>query len=231
MKKFKRYTSATKMADLITEHYNILLLMLRFEIPLGVGEKSVREVCIEHDVDEHTFLFIVNYLLHKGEVDTEHLHHDLSLSLIIRYLRNSHNYFLDYRLPTLKVNLLSAIEGCPQDVTYVIRRYYDEYVDEVHKHMQYENKYVFPYVEKLLSGSKDPKYSIEIFRKRHDSVELKMIELKNILIKYYPGQSGYQINSVLHDFFTCEEELKDHNDVEDYIFTPAIEALERELSA
>lgn len=229
MHKLKTYTPTSKMCDLISEHYNMLLLIFRFEIPLGVGEKTIREVCEESNVDEKTFLTIVNFLLYRQVVGEHDLHKKLSIPLIIKYLQNSHNYFLDYRLPTIKVNLLDAIEGCPQDVMYVIRRFYDEYVEEVNKHMQYENKLVFPYVEKLIEGVKDPKYSIEIFRKKHDQVELKMMELKNILIKYYPAKSGYKLNRVLHDFFSCEEELKDHNDVEDYIFTPAILALEKEL--
>lgn len=229
MQKIKTYTPSTKMCDLISENYNMLLLIFRFEIPLGVGEKTIREICEENDVDEKTFLFIVNFLLYREGKDASDLHKSLSMPLIIRYLQNSHNYFLDYRLPTIRLNLFSAIEGCPPDVTYAIRKFYDEYVEEVNKHMQYENKYVFPYVEKLLEGEKDSKYSIEIFRKRHDQVELKMMELKNILIKYYPAQSGYKLNTVLHDIFSCEEELKDHNDVEDHIFTPAIIELEKEF--
>lgn len=218
------------MADLLTEHYNMLLLINRFDIPLGMGEKSIREVCAAHNIDEKTFLFIVNFLLYRDGMGSKKLHEKLSLSLLMRYLRNSHSYFLEYRLPTIKVNLLAAIEGCPQDVHYAIRRFFDEYVDEVHKHMQYENRYVFPYVEKLLEGEKDPKYSIDIFRRRHDSVEFKMMELKNILIKYYPAQSGYRLNNVLHDFFSCEEELKDHNEIEDHIFTPAIVELEQSIA-
>lgn len=69
-------------------------------------------------------------------------------------------------------------------------------------------------------------YSIAIFRKRHDQVEAKLTELKNILIKYYPASSSNELNSVLFDIFTCEQDLASHNYIEDYLFIPVIQTLE-----
>ena len=58
-----------------------------------------------------------------------------------------------------------------------------------------------------LKGIKDPKYNITIFRKHHDQIEMKIIELKNILIKYYPGPGSNLLNSVLFDIFATEQDL------------------------
>jgi len=69
-------------------------------------------------------------------------------------------------------------------------------------------------------------YNIAIFRKRHDQVEAKLTELKNILIKYYPASSSNELNSVLFDIFTCEQDLASHNYIEDYLFIPVIQTLE-----
>lgn len=69
-------------------------------------------------------------------------------------------------------------------------------------------------------------YNIAIFRKRHDQVEAKLTELKNILIKYYPASSSNELNSVLFDIFTCEQDLASHNYIEDYLFIPVIQKLE-----
>ena len=69
-------------------------------------------------------------------------------------------------------------------------------------------------------------YSIAIFRKRHDQVEAKLSELKYILIKYYPAGSSNELNSVLFDIFTCEQDLASHNYIEDYLFIPVIQKLE-----
>lgn len=91
--------------------------------------------------------------------------------------------------------------------------------------MTYEEQSVFPYVESLLSGEKNAAYSIDIFRRQHDQVEAKLRELKNIIIKYYPSGGTNELNGVLFDIFTCEQELASHNAVEDEIFIPAVERL------
>ena len=50
--------------------------------------------------------------------------------------------------------------------------------------------------------------------------------VKNILIKYYPASSSNELNSVLFDIFTCEQDLASHNYIEDYLFIPVIQTLE-----
>ena len=97
--------------------------------------------------------------------------------------------------------------------------------------MLYEEQVVYPYVTTLLKKDTLPKgYSIEVFSKQHDQVEAKLGELKNILIKYYPAESSNELNSVLFDIFTCEEDLASHNYIEDALFIPAIKKLEQERS-
>ena len=130
---------------------------------------------------------------------------EVSVRSLTDYLHNSHGYFLDFRLPHIRRKLTDAIADCPKDVAFVITKFFDEYAAEVHKHMSYEEKTVFPYVRGLLKGIKDPKYNITIFRKHHDQIEMKIIELKNILIKYYPGPGSNLLNSVLFDIFATEQ--------------------------
>ena len=96
--------------------------------------------------------------------------------------------------------------------------------------MSYEDRIVFPYARKLMAGQPDPHYNIGIFIKRHDQIELKITELKNLLIKYYTAPTSYEITSVLHDIFSVEVDLSGHNYIEDSIFTPLIEYLEKKLS-
>ena len=69
---------------------------------------------------------------------------------------------------------------------------------------------------------------MEIFRRHHDQVDAKLGELKNIIIKYYPSGSTNELNGVLFDIFTCEQELASHNAVEDEILVPAVERLAAE---
>lgn len=227
MYKNGQYRETDKMSDLICENYPMVLVMSRFGIALGFGEKNIGEVCRQNGVDPGTFLAVVNFLTQEEVAPMENIDYALSVEALITYLHNAHAYFLDFRLPHIRRKLTEAIAGCPEDVAFVITRFFDDYVREVNKHMSYEEKMVFPYVRELLKGVKDPKYNITIFRKHHDQIEMKIIELKNILIKYYPGAGSNLLNSVLFDIFATERDLSSHNRVEDYLFVPAILALEK----
>ena len=129
-------------------------------------------------------------------------------------------------LAAIRRKLIEAID-CSSDVALVVIRFFDAYVAEVQKHMAYEEGRVFPYVQALLTGTRPDDYSIDVFSRHHDQVESKLSELKRILIRYYPAQGTNELNSVLFDLFTCEQNLASHNAVEDRLLTPAIRRLEQ----
>ena len=92
--------------------------------------------------------------------------------------------------------------------------------------MEYENRKVFRYVEALLNGEKDPRYSIDMFAEKHNNMDKKLKELKDIIIRYYPEQGNDLLTSVLFDIINCEQDLSQHCEVEDYIFVPAVRKIE-----
>lgn len=219
------------MSDLICDNYSLLQVMSRFNLPLGFGDYSVEEVCKSNQVDAKTFLSVVNFI-NKGYSRSSFNLEDISIISLMNYLKKAHHYFLDFQLPNIRRKLLEAIDcSMDNDVTFLILRFFDGYVQEVRKHMNYEDAYVFTYVENLLQGQKDENYCIDMFVRNHDHIDEKLTELKNSIIKYYPAtQNAYVMNSVLFDIFNCEKDLASHNKVEDYIFVPAVLKLEQEVT-
>ena len=230
MSKRHTYIPTDKMSDIICDNYSLLQVMSRFGLPLGFGDYSVEEVCQTHQVDCATFLAVANFIS-KGHARPLVSLEGISIKSLITYLKNAHHYFLDFQLPTIRRKLLEAID-CSMDneVTFLILKFFDVYVQEVRKHMSYEDMNVFTYVENLLNGEKDKDYNIGMFIRHHDHIDDKLTELKNIIIKYYPDtKKAYLMNAVLFDIFNCEKDLASHNQVEDYLFVPAVLQLEREV--
>jgi len=228
MHQLERYKEHSKMIDLVDENYRILLIMSRFGISLGFGDKNIGEVCRDNNVDTATFLAIANLLLDENK-NVDYSESNLSVAALITYLHSSHEYFLDFRFPSIRKDLLEVL-GNPNDkLAKAIIRYFDEYVDEVRKHMNYEEKNVFPYVRSLLNGETPKDYSIDTFRTQHDKVEARLYEFKNIFIKYYTTEGTNMINSVLFDIFNCEQDLASHNEIEDRLFVPTVTKLEEEI--
>lgn len=224
----KIYKPTDKMSDLICENYALLQVLSRFGVSLGFGDKSVQEVCSMNGVDCTTFLAVVNFLTEENNRMQDHVT-GLSVPALMDYLQRAHSYFLDFQLPTIRRKLIKAIDLSSQnEVSFLILQFFDDYVGEVRKHMEYENKKVFTYVRGLLNGERSAQYNIGVFARHHDQVNAKLTELKNIIIKYYPANGDNQLlNATLFDIFSCEEDLASHNRVEDYLFVPAIMELEK----
>lgn len=224
-----KFNSSDKMSDLISNDYRLLLVMSRFGISLGFGEKTVKQVCSESAVDCPTFLAVANFMLEENDRMEDNVA-NLSAVALIDYLKRSHSYFLDFCLPMIRRKLMEAIDcSAKNEVAFLILRFFDEYVGEVRRHMEYENQQVFPYVDILLGDEYEPDYNIGVFSRRHDQVEMKLTELKNIILRYYPEHgNNHLLHSVLFDIFACEEDLAFHNKVEDFLFVPVVRQLEKE---
>lgn len=224
-----KFVETDSMSLLVNRHYHVLLLMSRFGIKLGFGDKTIKEVCEDNSVDTNTFMAVVNMLIEGGKESKCSCDKDkLSITTLLDYLHNSHNYFLGFKLPAIRAKLVEIVGGEDQ-LSRAIISYFDEYVAEVNRHMKYEEQVVFPYVNDLINGGVSDEYSIEVFQKQHDMIEERLSEFKNIMIKYYSAESTNEINNVLFDIFNCEYDLALHNAVEDYLFVPAIEAIEEKM--
>lgn len=220
-----KYSPTDKLRNLVRDNSSLLMVMSRFGISSGFGEKTVEEVCGMHGVDVATFLSVANLISGK-EMDYK----SLSLSSLIGYLRRAHSYFLDYNLPTIRRRLIEALDcSGSDDVAFLILKFYDEYVTEVRKHMEYENTVVFAYVDELLQNRLDSSFSIDVFGGKHNHIDIKLKELKDIVISYYPNKCNDMLNSVLFDIINCEQDLASHCNVEDMLFVPAVAELERRV--
>lgn len=221
------------MCDLICEQPALLQMMSRFEIPLGVEDKSVEEVCRCHGVDPDTFLAVANFIKFGPDAAND-FYEKVSVETLVNYLKKAHEYFLDFQLPSIRRKFLEAIV-CSNvrevnKVVGLIVKFYDDYTNEVRTHMEHENRQIFTYVDELLKGSKRPGFEIEDFARSHESINNKLQELKNIIIKYYkPDTASDLLNSMMYDIFVCEFDLRRHCEVENSLFVPAVKLLEKRV--
>lgn len=230
MEEQHKYRATDKMSDLICDNYSLLMVMSRFGLSLGFGDKSVKDVCEAQGVDTSTFLAVANFI-NEGQCSYTESENGFSVTALMDYLKRAHAYFLDFELPGIRRNLMDSIDVSDKEgVAYLILKFFDEYAQEVRRHMEYENKAVFTYVEELLKGKLSDVYDIATFASKHNQIETKLTELKNIIIKYYPEkENNNRLNSVLFDIFNCENDLASHCQVEDYMFVPAVAQIERRL--
>ena len=226
MKNLKMYEPQDKMITLIKDNYTVLQALGSFGISLGFGDKTVAETCELNDVDCYTFLAVVNFTINdftNFEDDEQ-----ISVPTLLHYLKASHAYYLDFQLPFIRRELEESIDASDR-IGHLMLKLYDEYAQEIRRHMKYEEKTLFPYVQSLIDGTATADYNIEMFSKHHEATDKKLRELKLMIIKYLPSDPhrNNQLTATLYDIYNNEEWLHQHAEVEDHIFTPAIRRLER----
>ena len=221
------YEADDKMISIIADNYDTLQSLGRFGINLGFGDKTVREVCEHQQVDTYTFLAVVNFTINGSREFDQEL---LSIPTLLHYLKASHDYYLNFQLPFIRKQLVDALD-VNDSLAKLIIKLYDEYAQAIHLHMEYEEQTVFPYVDHLLNIQVDENYDIGTFSKNHSKIDVKLRELKNIILKYLPSDMRHnnQLTATLYNLYINEEWLLNHAMVEDFLFIPAISYLERKF--
>ena len=204
------YKASDKICDLMSHEEDAIQIISRFGLEMGVGDQTIEQMCASHGVHTPTFLAVVNYKVFKQKA----LPADIDVPTLQRYLRNAHNYFLNFRLPRLRRALIEALipAGTSSQIPELILRCYDEFVEEIRIHIEHENAGLFEEHE-------------------HDDERItsKLTEIKNLIIKYYPtkptseeGNVTYTLISVMSDLWHTEHDFADHCAIEDDIFWPML---------
>lgn len=218
------YTSSDKLRTLIADNSLMLMSISRFALPLKLANHTIEEVCNGCGVHTPTFLCVANMTCGKPyDPDT------VDLSCLTTYLKRAHSYFLDFFLPSIRRKFLSAVDFSQSpEVAPTILRFFDEYVAEVKRHMDYENDTLFEYIDCLTAGRPvESDYTISVFAAHHDAIADKLNRLKDVLIRYCPEGNHNIVNSVLFDIMNCEADLISHCEVENRILVPAVERAEQ----
>lgn len=220
------FKSTDKLSFVIQNDYRLLQVMGRFGITIGFGEKTINEVCRQCNVDVNAFLAVMNYVKNRTHPSIGSISTKEGVASLLKYLKNSHRYFLDYQFPSMRRSLIDSIE-MQNEIAFLVLKYYDVYVEEVRLHMANEDDTTFSWVEQILNDDCTLSQSGQLLSKHHDSIERKLGELKKLFLQYYPQKdNNNELNSVIIELYRTEEELQSHCLIEDNLFTPAVRRLE-----
>ncbi|MBR5069133.1 MAG: helix-turn-helix transcriptional regulator [Bacteroidales bacterium] len=231
-----KYKANDSLAELISNDFKLLQVLSRFGIALGFGDKLVEQVCKENNVDTETFVAVCNFIS-QGIKPSFDEFTSLNAGSLLTYLRNSHNFFLDFMLPSIRREFVDSVDcSTRNEIGFLILKFFDDYVAEIAKHQTYESDHLFTYVEGLLQGKRKADTSLANFENDrihtdHDKlIAQKMSDLKNIIIRYCPNSAHKeQLNDALLHLFEFETDLSSHTQLEDTIFIPVVSLLESQV--
>lgn len=227
-KKKTLFSKETKLAELIAADRRLLQLLPRFGIGLGFGDRNVDQVCEMNHVNADLFLLICEiYSKNSFRPKAEELK-QIDMSDLLHYLKASHKYYLNERFPHIEEHLQHIIEACGQKYGPMLSHFYDEYKQEVMRHIQYyEEEVVFPYIEALLKGQRTDTYDINEFEHNHTNIQDTLDDMMNILLKYLPDDIlPKERIEISLDIMELSDDLNRHSLIEDCVLIPYVENLE-----
>ena len=230
-------TGDLRMADIIHINQRLLLVIERFGISLGFGDKSIAEVCVKHQLNTSFVLLVLN-VFNDHTYSVKNLLAKEYLPELVFYLKNGHKYFLLDKLPYISDLIDKFIEKTENPDTRLLRTFFREYMNEVVEHMNLEERTVFPYILALfgkLEGQEVNdellRYQIDNFIDNHSNIEEKLDDLKQLLIKHFPPtKDRFYRNQILLELFDLEYDLNDHNGLEERVLAPIVRTLEKEAA-
>jgi regulator of cell morphogenesis and NO signaling len=166
------------------------------------------------------------------EVDpTEKQIADCPIEQLVGYLQESHRCYRETALPNIGqlIGRVAALSNESHGKALI--RFFNEYRLEVEKHLANEDNKVFPYILKLLNELRSGKFSIRNYKDHHNNIELKLTDLKNIIIKYIPcSETDNLRDKLLIQLFEFEEDLNRHTLIEEKLLVPSVVLIEQRLS-
>ncbi|MBP1640740.1 MAG: hemerythrin protein [Bacteroidetes bacterium] len=230
LKHYPAFSPQMKMADLIHANYKNLVVLSRLGIPLGFGEKTVEEVCKRYSVNVTLLLLICNVLLDSNVDPTEEQIDQCPVEQVVLYLQQSHRNYIQVALPNIQILLDRLVAACSETHGKALNRFFNEYRQEVESHLAHEDQIVFPYVMQLLGEPKKSRFTIRQYKDRHANIEIKLTDLKNIIIKYIPyDNTDYLRDDLLVQLFNFEDDLNRHTLIEEKLLVPSVLRLEKSI--
>jgi regulator of cell morphogenesis and NO signaling len=232
-----------KLADVINHDYNLVPVISRFGIMLGFGDSSIENICTKNEINVDFFLTILNSFHDPQYLDKNYLQ-NFPATLLIDYLQNAHSYYLQIKIPEIEFLIDEmAFKHEVDDTSHgLLQKFFEEYKAEFSKHIEREEKRVYPYIKDLETSlnnnnishellARIKEYSITSYQAEHENVEEKLMDLKNIIIKYLPSSQKQQTRyKLLKELLALEADLHDHARMEDLILVPKVEVLEKEIT-
>lgn len=206
------------MTELLEINPQLILMLPRFDMKLGFGEKRVGEICDENHVPSSLFLLLCNVYSFDSYEPTEDEIAAIDGKHLVDYLIASHSYYRDQRLKHIgkHIERIAAEAG---NIGAVLIQFFKDYNNEVESHFKLEEQNLFPILSDELVDEQD--FNSDFLEESHDSIGDKLSDLTNIIIKYLPAEvMPNERISVWFDICQLAKDLAKHAIIEDKILLP-----------
>ncbi len=184
-------------------------------------EKRYRELFRE-DLDQGFCDQLIQLYLHPEAFDAKDFK-GYDLKTILQYLRITHNYYLDSRLPEIEQTIGQlTLSNAPTPLVKRVVLFFSAYRTKLHQHIEKEEKGILNHVENVLRGENGDKTIVEDFLKEHDDIDSILTYVNELLSTEYLEQNMSLISLLSAQIELLMIDLYIHGRVEEEVFIPKV---------
>lgn len=96
--------SSSILSEVVEENHQLIPVINRFGIKLGLGDRSIGDICKSVDVNMEFFLAILNTFLNEDYFPEKKLQ-KFDIELVVKYLKQTDTYLVHGQLYNLEKHL------------------------------------------------------------------------------------------------------------------------------
>ena len=218
-------TPDTKLCEVIVDEPSVVPVINRFDIVLGVGDRTIKSICKEKGIDTSFFITILNAFIHESFF-LENVTGAFNAGDVVDYLRKTNNSYLRNQLPNIERHFAALISRSDSiNNLPLLFNFYREVKTEIERRIDSDNQWFDAIISAEQSNS-EVSVAGNAVQAESDSIEDKLSDLINMFVIHLRGDYDRNLcHAVLFAVISLEKDIRQNNRIRNRVLRPLVDAL------
>lgn len=218
-------TPDTKLCEVIVDEPSVVPVINRFDIVLGVGDRTIKSICKEKGIDTSFFITILNAFIHESFF-LENVTGAFNAGDVVDYLRKTNNSYLRNQLPNIERHFAVLISRSDSNNNLpLLFNFYREVKTEIERRIDSDNQWFDAIISAEQSNS-EVSVAGNAVQAESDSIEDKLSDLINMFVIHLRGDYDRNLcHAVLFAVISLEKDIRQNNRIRNRVLRPLVDAL------
>lgn len=218
-------TPDTKLCEVIVDEPSVVPVINRFDIVLGVGDRTIKSTCKEKGIDTSFFITILNAFINESFF-LENVTGAFNAGDVVDYLRKTNNSYLRNQLPNIERHFAALISRSDSNNNLpLLFNFYIEVKTEIERRIDSDNQWFDAIISAEQSNS-EVSVAGNAVQAESDSIEDKLSDLINMFVIHLRGDYDRNLcHAVLFAVISLEKDIRQNNRIRNRVLRPLVDAL------
>lgn len=218
-------TPDTKLCEVIVDEPSVVPVINRFDIVLGVGDRTIKSICKEKGIDTSFFITILNAFIHESFF-LENVTGAFNAGDVVDYLRKTNNSYLRNQLPNIERHFAALISRSDSNNNLpLLFNFYRAVKTEIERRIDSDNQWFDAIISAEQSNS-EVSVAGNAVQAESDSIEDKLSDLINMFVIHLRGDYDRNLcHAVLFAVISLEKDIRQNNRIRNRVLRPLVDAL------